>query len=117
MKKVLILFCLLLSISGFGQEMNKPQTRHFIQCRLNNLPADSYYDLEASLRAIPFIESVRLDAISKQALIVTKDLEEVNEELINKWLADYSKDASCFYIGIMGFDPFKDYSKDLCDEK
>lgn len=116
----LITFCILLSTLFFKQMCFSQNTQSaisstfFIQCMVNFDSDTQTAIIQNQLNSIPYIKMCRLDKKTKTAFIITKDIEQMNTEIVNAWFGEYSSKITCMYTGIYAVDKIQDFPLTIC---
>lgn len=93
------------------------ETHFFGQCKLNFATQQEFVDLENRLNAIPSISMVRVDPMSKQLLLLTKNIESLSIPDFLNWISLPEGTFSCVNIGLLGVNTVLNYSNSECNEK
>lgn len=118
MRNCLVIICLLgLSFFSKAQTTQTGDTgpKYFAQCMLNIEDENIFHQLEADLRANPYVSVARLDWISKRAFVLTKDLSFFSREQFESWLGEQAAQATCVQVGLHGVDPVNPYPFTNCE--
>lgn len=74
--------------------------------------------VEADLRALPFVEVVRLDHYSGRFFLLTSpSLSALSEADLRSWFGTLSEKISCLQIGVHGIDQVASFPFENCSEK
>ena len=116
----LITLCVLLSTLFFGQRCFSQSTQpvtsstFFIQCMVNFDSEDQTKIIQNQLNSIPYVKMCRLDKKTKTAFIITKDIDQMNAEIVNAWFGEYSSKITCMYTGLYTVDKIQDFPLTIC---
>lgn len=116
----LITLCLLLSTLFFSSLCFSQNTQvaatstFFIQCMVDFESDEQTMIIQNQLNSIPYVKICRLDKKTKTAFILTKDLQQINAELVNAWFGEYSSKITCMYTGIYTVDKMQDFPLTIC---
>lgn len=86
----------------------------FIQCMVNFDSEEQTMIIQNQLNSIPYVKMCRLDKKTKTAFIITKDIDQMNAEIVNAWFGEYSSKITCMYTGIYAVDKLQDFPLTNC---
>lgn len=118
MKKILTgLFIALSTFFVNGQTLNTTQEQSpvfFAQCMLNLQTEQELTAVETHLKAIPYVNVVRVDIHTKRLFLITKNLSSFSSNEFNSWMVGYLEKVSCLQIGLHGVDAINPYPFTNC---
>lgn len=89
-------------------------TTFFIQCMVNFDSDEQIAIIQNQLNSIPYVKMCRLDRKSKSAFIITKDIDQMNSDIVNAWFGEYSSKITCIYTGIYAVDKLQEFPLTIC---
>lgn len=113
-----LLLLLLFPFGVFGQTNSLSSVEpeeHFIQCMFNIESLSEVERVSSALKNSPFIEMVRLDFYSQQALIYTTGASSLTVEGVKSWFLEYGETVYCVNIGVRNVDPLKKFPFENCN--
>lgn len=116
MKQLLFGLCVFFGLNVMGQTAEN-QVTLFGQCMIAIDSQEEMKSLEALMRENPHLKIVRLDHPTQRAFILTKGIDQLNEEEFKSWFGEYAEKIWCVQIGRHGVDAIKPYPFEGCGQK
>jgi hypothetical protein len=108
---VLVAFCG--NAQNTASQTNAPA--FFAQCMVNSTDQNELVTLENQLRAIPYVNIVRVDIPTHRLFLITKDISAFTAVEFTSWMGAYASSFSCLQIGLQGVDPINPYPFTNCE--
>ncbi len=110
MKKLLLLFALILSGIAYSQVSQQASETHLFAQGIFDLQSeDEMRDLQSEMQQNPNIEVVRLDHHSGRFFILTRNINTLTEAELRSWFGSYGTLPGCIQIGVHGVDMVKPF--------
>ncbi len=113
MKTILLFFFFI--VFSFGTiSMQETDSVFFVQCYFDIPDKMELLDLEGRMRENPNIKIVRLDYNTQRAFILTKKIENIDNQTVISWFEEYGNTVFCINKGVYGVDKMKQYPFEGC---
>jgi hypothetical protein len=116
MKQLLFGICMFFGLQAVAQSTDN-QVTLFAQCMIAIDSQDEMKSLELLMRENVHAKIVRLDHPTQRAFILTKGIDQLNEQEFKSWFGEYSDKVWCVQIGRHGVDEVKPYPFQGCGPK
>lgn len=116
MKQLLFGFFVLFGLYTSAQN-SSTEVNLFGQCMIAIDSQEEMRSLETLMRQNPNLKIVRLDHPTQRAFILTKGIDQLNEQQFKSWFGEYADKVWCVQIGRHGVDAVKPYPFEGCGQK
>lgn len=115
-KVLLIGFLMVVGLNVSAQSISN-ESQYFAQGVFPSEDVNYINSVEADIRALPFVEVVRLDHYSGRFFILTSSsMSSLSDEELRSWFGSMGETLSCVQIGIHGIDPVAKFPFENCSE-
>ena len=115
MKRILFSLLILLTVSNASAQQGQPETTLFAQCMLDLNNQTELTQLEVEMKNNPYVKIVRLDYNTHRVFVLTKGIDQLNEDQFISWFNAHSSLVRCVQIGTFGVDTVKPFPFEGCE--
>lgn len=115
MKYIIFSLLFLLSVSNSSAQQVQQEVTLFAQCKLDLNNQTELAQLELEMKNNPYVKNVRLDYNTQRVFVLTKGIDQLNEDQFTSWFNSFSSLVRCVQIGTFGVDTIKPFPFEGCE--